>query len=186
MPSILLVPPVTEPVSLAQAKAFLRVEHGDDDDLITSLIAAARARVEALTRRALIVQTWRLVRDAWPGDGRLPVLPAPLRALIAARVHEAGGNTLTLDLQAFTLDTAAATGVIAFAPWSLPVPGRAVAGIELDIEVGYGAAADVPAPLAQAIQLLVAHAYENRAAAGDATTPDHVAALVAPYRVLAL
>jgi hypothetical protein len=33
----------------------LRVTHGDDDALIGSLIAAARAQIEALTRRALLV-----------------------------------------------------------------------------------------------------------------------------------
>jgi uncharacterized phiE125 gp8 family phage protein len=65
------------------------------------------------------------------------------------------------------------------------------AGIELDLQLGYGAnAADVPAPLRHAVRMLVAHWYENRglvaAGAGIATLPAGVAALVAPYRVRAL
>ena len=86
---------------------------------------------------------------------------------------------------------AAAPGVIAFAPYALPPPGRAVAGIEIDVEAGYGAtASDVPEPLKQAIRQLVAHWYENRGAGAPGESalrmPATVAALIAPYRVLAL
>jgi uncharacterized phiE125 gp8 family phage protein len=86
MPSILLIAPAVEPISLAEAKAFLRVEHDDDDDVIAALIAGARLYVEGQTRRALITQSWRLVRDAWPQCGRIEVRPAPLQALDAARI----------------------------------------------------------------------------------------------------
>ncbi len=106
MPSILLTAPAAEPLSLAAAKAYLRVAHDDDDDVITALIAAARIHVEATTRRALITQTWRLSRDAWPRDGRIAVLPAPLRALLAARVYDSDGVAQTIDLQSFVLDIA--------------------------------------------------------------------------------
>ena len=188
MSSILLTAPAAEPLSLAEAKAFLRVEHGDDDDVIASLIATARLHVEAQTRRALITQSWRLVRDAWPTDGRLHVTPAPLKALIAARVYDVGGDAAALDLQSFVVD--AAGGAIVFAPWAVAQPGRSAAGIELDVTVGYGdAASDVPEPLRQAVRLLVAHWYENRGLATTASVtvlPATVAALLAPYRVLSL
>ena len=48
MSAILLIPPSAEPWSVAEAKAFLRVEHDDDDAVIAALIAAARGHVEAL------------------------------------------------------------------------------------------------------------------------------------------
>ena len=51
MSAILLTAPAAEPWSVADAKAFLRVEHDDDDAIIAALIAAARNHVEALTRR---------------------------------------------------------------------------------------------------------------------------------------
>jgi uncharacterized phiE125 gp8 family phage protein len=191
MSSILLTAPAVEPLALAEAKAFLRVEHGDDDALIAALIAAARQHVEAATRRALINQTWRLVRDAWPDDGRIAALPAPLRQVTAARVYDAAGAAHTISPSVFVVDTAAAPGVLAFFPGTLAAPGRARAGIEIDIETGYGAAAaNVPEPLRQAIRLLVSHWYENRAVvvAGNTMTelPAGVAALTAPYRVLSL
>ncbi|CAL8981448.1 hypothetical protein RHODGE_RHODGE_04374 [Rhodoplanes serenus] len=186
MSSMLLVAPATEPLSLVEAKRFLRVDHDDDDALIAALIAAARRLVETATRRALITQTWRIVRDAWPAGGRIRVLPAPLRTLVAARIHDADGMPRPVPVGAFALDTAAAPGVIAAAPGTLPAPGLRVAGIALDVTVGYGdVAADVPAPLVQAVRLWLAHFYEARGVDAAAGPPPAVAALIAPYRVLA-
>jgi uncharacterized phiE125 gp8 family phage protein len=188
MSSLLLTAPAVEPLSLAEAKAYLRVETPDDDDVIGALIAGARIHVEVQTRRALITQSWRISVDAWPADGRLPIVPAPLQALTVARVYDLDNNAQALDSAAFVLDRGAS--VLLFAPWALPAPGRVAAGIELDVTVGYGdAAADVPEPLRQAIRLLVAHWYENRGLVGVGATaalPQTVAALLAPYRVLSL
>src|SRR5690606_13517289 len=114
MASTLLTAPAVEPLTLAEAKAWLRVEHDDEDDLIATLITAARAQVEAVTRRALITQHWRLVLDTWPCHGRIVVTPAPLQALLAARVFDADGETQEIDAQSFVVDTASAPGVIAF------------------------------------------------------------------------
>jgi uncharacterized phiE125 gp8 family phage protein len=190
MPSILLSGPALEPISLDEAKAFLKVEMADDDDVIAALIAGARVHVEAQTRRALITQSWRLVRDAWPDDGRIEVLLTPLQAVTGVRIYRIDGTTQSLDASSFVVQQGAAPGVLSFnAP--PPAPGRPICGIELDVTVGYGdAAADVPAALRQAIRMLVAHWYDNRgviAVGGTlAVLPDAVAPLIASYRVLSL
>ena len=191
MPSILLTAPAGEPISLADMKTFLRIEHSDDDATISALIAGARIHIEAHPRRALMTQSWRLTRDVWPGSGRLPLLPAPLRTLLAVRVFRADGTAQLLDPAGFGIDRIAAPAVLTFERGALPAPGRIAGGIELDIEAGYGAAAsDVPEPLRQAIRLLVAHWYENRAliaASGEvARVPYSVAGLIAPSRVISL
>jgi uncharacterized phiE125 gp8 family phage protein len=190
MSSLLLTAPAVEPLSLNEARAFLRVETNDDDELIAALIAGARIHVEAQTRRVLITQAWRLALDAWPGDGRVAVRPAPLRALNAARVYDSDGNTHAIDTQAFVADQGASA--LVFMPWALPAPGRIAAGIELDVSVGYGdAAINVPEALRQAVRLLVAHWYENRRLVANNTTqiaplPATISALLAPYRMLSL
>ena len=190
MSSILVTAPAGEPLALDEARAFLRADIHDDDELIASLIAAARSHVEALTRRALLTQGWRLTLDAWPADGRIPVRPGPLRELTAARVYDLAGNATTLDLQHFVPDLGACE--LAVAPWALMQPTRLAAGIELDVTVGYGdSGADVPEPLRQALRLLVAHWYENRGlvvtgAMSLASLPATVATLTAPYRMVSL
>lgn len=188
MSAILLTASAVEPVSLAEAKAFLRVEHTDDDDVIEALVSASRVHIETQTRRALITQAWRLSLDAWPEEGRVPVVPGPLQGLAAARVFDFNGTPHAVDVQDFVPDVGASA--LAFALWAVPAPGRIAAGIELDVTVGYGdAAADVPEPLRQAVRLLTAHWYENRglAALGTVTVlPSTVAALIAPYRMLSL
>lgn len=191
MSAILLTPPALEPVTLADAKHFLRIEHDDDDDVIAALIAAARVHVEAKTRRTLINQTWRLTRDVWPAAGVLPILPVPLRAVTAIGVYRDDGMLQMLDIDMVQLDRGAAPAMLMFERGALPAPGRISGSIEIDIEVGYGdAAEDVPAPLRQAIRLLVAHWYENRrliAASGEvASMPVSVSSLIASFRVLSL
>jgi uncharacterized phiE125 gp8 family phage protein len=189
MPAFLLTAPAAEPLSLDDAKAFLRVEHDDDDAVIAALVASARHHVEALTRCGLLTQTWRLVLDRWPDNGRIRPRLGPLRALEAARVFDGANEARALDADMFVIDRAA--GAIAAPGWSLPPPGRSSAGIELDLSIGFGATAnDVPPVLLQAIRTLVAHWYENRGlvaiGASVAMMPGSVNAMIASYRVLSL
>lgn len=190
MSSILLTAPAAEPLALDDARAFLRVDAHDDDELIAALIAAARLAVETQTRRALITQSWRLALDCWPADGRIPVRPGPLRELTAARVYDLVNNSYTVDLQHFVPASGACELVVM--PWALMQPTRIAAGIELDLTVGYGDAPDdVPEPLRQAMRILVAHWYENRGlivpgAMRLAALPATAAALIAPYRMVSL
>jgi uncharacterized phiE125 gp8 family phage protein len=189
MSSILLTPPATEPWTLIEAKAFLRVEHNDDDAVITSLISAARGQIEAQTRCGLIAQTWRIVRDTWPDDGRIALRIGQLRNVVAVRTFDFNNTAVALDTGRFVIDKT--SGVIAAPPWSLPPPGRAIAGIELDVEIGFGTAAtEIPPVLRHAVRSLVAHWYDNRgliAIGGNvAMMPGSVNAMIASYRVLSL
>ncbi|WP_454685206.1 head-tail connector protein [Ancylobacter moscoviensis] len=188
MPAILLAGPAAEPITLAEAKTYLRVDHDAEDALIASLITAARATVEALTRRALIDQNWRIVRDAWPASGLIPVPVNPLRAVLAVHVVDAGGAEVAVPADAFTADTARLPGLIRVGRGGVPAPGRALAGIAIDIVAGHGASADhVPSPLVEAARVVLAHFYEHRDVPGPgAAFPARLDALVAPFRVTRL
>src|SRR5690349_16359269 len=83
----LITPPVGEPVTLADAKAHLKIDTSDDDALIGQLITAARARVEWHTGRALMTQSWILWLDRWPDDGIVAIPLAPLAAVTAVTLY---------------------------------------------------------------------------------------------------
>lgn len=56
-----LVEPASEPITLAQAKNYLRVDFDDDNDLITGLITSARLRLEKYAGIAISTRTLQVV-----------------------------------------------------------------------------------------------------------------------------
>lgn len=188
MPAILLAGPPAEPITLAEAKAFLRVDHEAEDALIGSLITAARATVEALTRRALIDQSWRIIRDAWPASSLIAAPINPLREVIAAHVLDASGAEIPVPVGAFICDIARLPGLIRVDRSMVVAPGRAIAGIAIDVVAGHGPDADhVPSPLIEAVRVVLAHFYEHRDVPGPgAAFPARLDTLVAPFRVMRL
>lgn len=192
MTSILLAGPATEPVSLAEAKAYLRVDTADEDDLVQTLIAAGRVHLEALTRRAMIEQTWRLSLDDWPSGNEVRLPLGPLAALVAVRVYDPDDAATTLTLSQFLVDVGSTPGRIVLPPGVEGEPlKRDALAIEIDYTAGYGAAAtDVPDALRQAMLALVAHWFEHRdavlMAGAGAIVPVGFDKLIAPYRVVSL
>jgi uncharacterized phiE125 gp8 family phage protein len=183
MTPLLIAGPAVEPVTLAEMRLYLRLDDTVEDDLVSALIKAARLLVEASCGRQLIAQTWRLTLDRWP-SGRAVLLPvSPLISVARVRIYDAAGAGTDLAASLYRADPVAdPPRVIVEA--AAPDPGRAFHGIEIDVVAGFGAAAvDVPAPLVQAIRLLVARWFENRGdSPADAPLPPDIAALVAPYR----
>lgn len=53
---LVLTPPSSEPITLTQAKAYLRVDFNDDDQLIADTITRARSLCETITGRAFATQ----------------------------------------------------------------------------------------------------------------------------------
>ncbi|MCB1500465.1 MAG: head-tail connector protein [Bauldia sp.] len=191
MNAMLLSGPALEPVALLDAKAHLRVDHDEDDALISAAIVSARLHVEAATRRVLIAQGWRVGLDRWPRKRILRLPAAPLISVDAVRIRDAEGGLTTLDAADYEVDAVSVPGRLAVAA-TAPAPAtRMTNAIEIDVTAGYGATSlAVPSPLRHAIMMLVTHWYEHRGPAGHDqagdTAPQGYAALIAPYRVLSL
>ncbi|MXN65708.1 hypothetical protein GR183_12405 [Stappia sp. GBMRC 2046] len=186
MTFIITTPPAVEPVTLDDARAQVRVTSTQEDDLLTRLIETARQHVERTIRRALITQGWRLYLDDWP-PGRVVRLPVtPVQSITSVTMFDADGMPLVLNLGDYDLDGISAPARLKVMA-GVGASSRMLNGIEIDFTAGYGdAAANVPAPLRQAILLLVAHWYEHREAGIDAATasiPFGFDALIAGYRV---
>jgi uncharacterized phiE125 gp8 family phage protein len=182
----LTTPPAAEPVTLDQAKAHLKVDTTDDDALITSLIAAARARAEWHTGRAFITQSWTFWLDGWPCDGVIEIPLPPVQSISAVTAYALDDSATVLDAATWQIDTASAPARLALKPnASPPVNLRALNAIAIAFTAGYGGASDVPAPIVQAVLMILAALYAHR---GDeaAEIPQDALALLAPYRVVKL
>jgi uncharacterized phiE125 gp8 family phage protein len=183
MPLTLTTPPATEPVTLAEAKAHLKIDTADDDALIAALIPAARARAEWHTGRALITQGWTLWLDAWPDIISIP-LP-PLQAVASVTTYARDDSARVQGPATYIVDLAANRLAL---KQSIPPPSnlRRLNAVAVAFTAGYGdAAEDIPAPLRAAILEVVAFLYENRGEA-PAELPLDCLALLAPYRILKL
>ena len=186
MTPFLLSGPTIEPVSLAEAKAWLKLDTNEEDDLVGALVTSARLVVESVTRRLILTQAWRFVLDEWPPGKNIDIPFAPFQSLTAIRVYDAANAVQTLAPALYRVEAAPERARVAFAE-APAAPGRASAGIEIDVVFGYGdAPASAPAPLRQAIKLLAARWFEDRGDAfadpAGAQLPAAVAALVGPYR----
>lgn len=192
MTSYLLAGPAAEPVTLAEAKAFLRVDGTDEDGFITTLITAARLHVEGTTGRALISQSWRVVCDNWPEDQIVNLPVAPLISLNTVTVYDVEGDATTLALAQFQPETNVSPARI-FLPSTIDgVPVlRGRASIEIDYTAGFGTdPEDVPAGLRQAVLTLIGYWFEHRdavvIAGSGSVVPAGFDQLVANYRSLKL
>ena len=72
-----------EPITKEDLKNHLRMEVGEtaENDYLDSLIKVARDRVEEITNRKLMPQTWRLYLDSWPNKDYISLPYTPLQSV---------------------------------------------------------------------------------------------------------
>lgn len=156
-----------EPVSLAEAKLHLRVDHADEDALITRLIKVARVAAEDRTERSLITTTWQITLDAFPDAIALPM--PPLLSVTSLQYIDLAGVLRTLSPADYIVDTASQPGyVVPGVDKAWPDTQARINAVTVTYTAGYGAtAADVPAPITQWILLAIGDMYANRARSAD-------------------
>ncbi len=175
MPLQLVTPPAGEPVSLAEAKQHLRVDGGDDDLLIGSLIIAARQAAETKTGRQLITARWKLVLDAFPGPPLMQSSPGasfglpghaillakcPVQEVVRIEYLDMNGTTQVMPASDYVLDTAcepARLTPVFGKTWPPTLPQMGAVSVSFD--AGYGAASEVPEGLKSWIKLRVGSLY---------------------------
>lgn len=181
----IITPPASEPVTLAEAKSFLRVDGADDDTLISNLITAARQLAERYTNRAFITQVWELVEDHAP-DGPLYTPKPPLVSVDAVKVTAENGTETTVPASSYWVDKSIGRLVRANG-YTWPTH-RGFASFIIRFTAGYGASGSaVPAPIRQALLMTIANLYENRTdvVTGTIATelPTNSKTLLDPYRI---
>lgn len=180
--------PAALPVTLAEAKAHARVDHDDENAVITAMLSAAVERLDGwsgILGRALVTQTWRQDYEGFADVLRLPLFPC---ASVASVTYlDAAGTTQTASASLYDLRSDERGPFVKLkrnAVW----PATGDHDYPVSVTAVYGqAAADVPAPIKSAILLMTGDLYENRetATTGRASAvPMSVTVdrLLAPYR----
>lgn len=174
----LKTPPATEPVTLAEVKAYLDIETADtvDDALLTGIISALREKCEAFTGRALITQTWSLRFDFFPtrqkkgapleGYYQLPVdnfdeavevieiSKVPLISITHLKTFDTANLESVFDASNYFVDIHSEPGRIGLSQGSSwPTGLRRMNAVEIEFVAGYGDASAVPDSIKQGILL---------------------------------
>lgn len=68
--TVLNTAPSQDPISLASLKTFLRIDGSSEDTLLTSILRAATKRLEKLTGKKFVDQTWDIYFDYFPGKAK--------------------------------------------------------------------------------------------------------------------
>lgn len=211
----LIAGPQDLPLTLDEAKAYLKVEDDDtaDDALIVALLRGAVRHLETFTGRALITQTWRLSLDDWPrrraalprlwegvregpdivaGQDFIEIPRPPLQSVISFQVFDTSDAATEVDGSTYFVDTEGEPGRLGlrFAKTWPSTTRRPHDGIRITFVAGYGDDGNaVPDDLKAGLRLLLAHFHENRAACDQATdvaVPRAARELLRPYRVMRL
>lgn len=162
------------PVSIAECKAYLRIERDDEDAVLAGLIRTAAALCEAFTGQWLLVRGGEQ-RLAAHGDWQR-LVAGPVTAITGV---DAGGTPLPARDYETDIDTAGTGWIRLTGSAPAPLLARFEAGIAADWN-------GLPEPLRQGLVRLVTHLFSHRDAADAGPPPAAVAALWRPWRRLRL
>lgn len=169
----LVTAPVSEPITLTEAKAHLRVTDTDDDTGITTLITVARQVVEEESSLALFTQTRKLILETWPPSGRIYLTRPPLQSITSVQYVDPDGVTRTFSSALYTVVGAVATPLKDLstqdAAYLTPAYGQSWPSIRgtpdsviVTYDCGWKTTAAIPEVVKQAILLTLADLYEHR------------------------
>lgn len=188
-PPVQTVAPTSQPITLAEVKAHLRIDHADEDAKLEAFILAAVSYLDGpfgYLGRCLMPQTWRHVFPGW-GDTHLRLaMPSASQVVVTYIDPDGASQTLSTGLYEVVEDTLA-TVVIPTDGAVWPSVDYVANPVQVTAVHGYASAAAVPAAIKQAMLLMIGDwdVHRNPAVAGSAaqiplSVP--VEALLAPFR----
>lgn len=197
MRQVLVTGPTEEPVTLAEAAAFLKVDQEITGDAeltadVTRLITAARSWAETFTRRAIVGQDWRLTLPSFPGALANQVIELPLgRCLAVTNIsyRSTDGTWITMLGPSSTpagdefdedLDGVEGGEVYPFAGESWPATLDDRNCVKILGRFGFGDPENVPGDVKQAILMRMTDMFEGRGP-DDKKWTGAAEAVLAPY-----
>ena len=165
--------------ALAEAKAFVRIEHGGEDGLIEGLLRTSAELCERFTGLVTLARTFDEVlpvKSGWQRLGRSPV-----RAITGVEGLDEASEAVPLAPEAYQIDIDADGG-----GWLRVISAGEDDRVRVGYEAGLAAGwADLPEPLRHGIVRLAGHLHAHRTDAA-AQPPAAVTALWRPWRRLTI
>jgi uncharacterized phiE125 gp8 family phage protein len=158
----LVTAPATEPVTLAEVAAHVRQDSSADDAYLTALITVARQAVEDELNTALISQTWDAFYSGFPACEYLRLPRGPIASVSSVKYTLANDVEQTFSNLKYDTDIRRGRIVLKDSQLWPSETLRPMDPVVVRVVMGYGAAANVPTPIKQAILLIIGHLYEHR------------------------
>lgn len=160
----LLTGPVTDPLSLDEAKSHLRVDHTDDDFYIRRLIKAAKQHIEKISNYVIVSSVWAAYCDEWPSDQRIYILKYPVTAISKIEYYASDDATEYTELAAASFDKAEKYNPPVILLKDTPSLGDKLNAVKITFTAGHANNITDPVPenIKQALLILINHMYDNR------------------------
>lgn len=161
-----VVQPEAEPVTLAEAKAHLRLEEEVDDVMVERLIKVARMHVEKVCARGLVLQTVEVVGPRFPVERmKLPGGHLADSPNAVVKYLDADGIEQTVDVGSYYASSAEnadkGPGFL-YRSGTWPTVSTRADAVRVRYQVGWATPADVPGPIKHAVLLALSQMYEHR------------------------
>ena len=158
--AMLVTAPVSEPITLAEAKKQLELSPTDTahDAQLSLLIQAAREQWEADTDSACLTQTWKVTAEEFYDD-EIYLPKRPVQSITHIKYYDSGDVLQTLSTSVYDLDQSCrAVRLKNLQVW--PAVSDRWDAITITYVAGYAQSYLVPAIAKQAMLLLVGYYFD--------------------------
>lgn len=173
--------PTGEPITRDECKTFARIDSTAEDSLIDSLLVAARELAEEYCDRQIMLATYDLTYDAFPGAGFIEIPFAPTASITSVKYIDADGAQQTVPGADYVadVDVDPARIYLAYnATW--PTVRAQRHAVTVRAVVGYADADAVPDAIKTALKMIVTAWLNDREGCG--AMPDGARRILDRYR----